>query len=426
MVSMQLVRKWLIFFAMVGYSAGYSSFYVFHAFLVVWVFLAIGKNSIQVSGLSIRKVHAAAFFFLFYCAVTVFWIDDLTIWSRYLFYYVCGISVLLAVEQACRDENEFYQIFKLCAAVSVFNLAIGVLESTGYFRFPTSPYSPYVSLFGRSPSDLSELSDFSFSIVSRKPTGLNWNPNNFGFFVVLCFPFFLLRSRRFAFFSSLVFFWLAFSIGSKGMFVSGIIALALAPIYKNQRISSVIAGWVIALLCAAIFLMFFDSLSQFYGAGRVLASFDEISRGLSFLSEGGTSEAGSTAVRANIYHYVWMEFLSTHGLGLGLGGSEAHLVKSGSEITSLHFFFLQILYDFGMVVFTILMVLYCRLILKTYKASKRFGVDRFSYFSGAISLSLVCAIPASISPSGIHYMLPFYALIGLAISICTIAEEKGV
>ena len=67
MVSMQLVRKWLIFFAMVGYSAGYSSFYVFHAFLVVWVFLAIGKNSIQVSGLSIRKVHAAAFFFLFYC-----------------------------------------------------------------------------------------------------------------------------------------------------------------------------------------------------------------------------------------------------------------------------------------------------------------------------------------------------------------------
>lgn len=426
MISMQLVRKLLVLFAMVGYSAGYSSFYVFHAFLVVWAFLAFGKSSIQVRSFSIRKIYAAAFFFLFYCALTVFWIDDLIIWSRYLFYYACGVSVLLAVVQACRDEDGFYQIFKVCAAVSVLNLAIGVMESTGYFRFPTSPYSPYVSLFGRSPSDLSGLSDFSLSVVSRKPTGLNWNPNNFGFFVVLCFPFFLLKNRRFAFFASLVFFWLAFSVGSKGMFVSGIIALALAPIYKNERVSSIIAGWVVALLCAAFFMMFFDGLSQFYGAGRVLASFDEISRGLSFLSEGGTSEAGSTAVRANIYHYVWMAFLSTHGLGLGLGGSEAYLVKSGSEITSLHFFFLQLLYDFGVVFFAILMVLYCRLILKTYKASKRFGIGRVSYFSGAISLSLVCAIPASISPSGIHYMLPFYVLIGLAISICTIAKEKGV
>lgn len=426
MISMQLVRKLLVLFAMVGYSAGYSSFYVFHAFLVVWAFLAFGKSSIQVRSFSIRKIYAAAFFFLFYCALTVFWIDDLIIWSRYLFYYACGVSVLLAVVQACRDEDGFYQIFEVCAAVSVLNLAIGVMESTGYFRFPTSPYSPYVSLFGRSPSDLSGLSDFSLSVVSRKPTGLNWNPNNFGFFVVLCFPFFLLKNRRFAFFASLVFFWLAFSVGSKGMFVSGIIALALAPIYKNERVSSIIAGWVVALLCAAFFMMFFDGLSQFYGAGRVLASFDEISRGLSFLSEGGTSEAGSTAVRANIYHYVWMAFLSTHGLGLGLGGSEAYLVKSGSEITSLHFFFLQLLYDFGVVFFAILMVLYCRLILKTYKASKRFGIGRVSYFSGAISLSLVCAIPASISPSGIHYMLPFYVLIGLAISICTIAKEKGV
>ena len=53
-------------------------------------------------------------------------------------------------------------------------------------------------------------------------------------------------------------------------------------------------------------------------------------------------------------------------------------------------------------------------------------MGRISYFSAAISLSLVCAIPASISPSGIHYMLPFYVLIGLAISICTIIEEKGV
>lgn len=423
-MSLQNLRKWLIFFAMVGYSAGYANVYVFHILLSLWIALSIGKKSIEHQGIHLKRYHLFAFLFLFFCLLTFFWSSEKSFWARYLFYYFCGVMLLVAVVDSCRNQKQFMSVFKVCAIVAVFNLILGLLESSGIFRLPTSPYSQYVSLFGRTPSDLSSFSDFAVSIVDRKPTGLNWNPNNFGFFVVLCYPFFLFKSRAYAMLSTAAFIWLAFAVASKGMFVSGLTALALVSFYQNRGAVTAMSTWFSILGLAGLFFVFANDLQEIYGANRVLSSFSEISRGLDFIAAGGTSEAGSTAVRANIYYSVWQAFVSTFGLGLGIGGSEAYLIQFGHKINSLHFFVLQLLYEFGFVIFTIIMAAYFRLAYVVYDSSKLAASYQQKYIAKSISLSLICAVPASISPSGVHYILPFYILIGLAIGVVRVIRDS--
>jgi len=152
----------------------------------------------------------------------------------------------------------------------------------------------------------------------------------------------------------------------------------------------------------------FDELERMYGL------FDHTALLFTLLLEGDIVANNSTTTRALIYHTGIHELIKSYGLGVGFGGIE-YIVGA-----SFHSFFLQLLIDLGVIVFVILMALYFGLIIKLRSIYFYSRDPVFAYFSRASSLSLLLVIPASFAPSGIHYQLSFYLLIGFSLSILKI------
>ena len=63
------------------------------------------------------------------------------------------------------------------------------MEAFTDFRLPVSPYSNYLSYFGRNV-DLSELNESVLSYIMQSPTGFQWNPNNLAVTFLIIAPFF--------------------------------------------------------------------------------------------------------------------------------------------------------------------------------------------------------------------------------------------
>lgn len=390
--------------------------------IFVWFLNAIYNNS---SSLVIKKYSLlfSVFAFYFYTWITAFWHPDLAIFFRYQFYLLCGIYLIVYIYQKVDNEEQLKSLFKIIGLILTINLAIGISESLGLLRLPNSPYSSFVHYFGHSGVDLSDLNDTTIKVIGEKPTGFNWNPNNFGFVILLMLPYFLFHhSNKVKVCGVLAVLWILLSIGSRAHFLAFISLLVFLPLmYKLSKKQMYAISFTIISLLVFILLPIFIKFDDSSTIARMYSVFEQLSVGLEYLKSGsiGSGSLNSTGKRAEVYIFGIFELQKSGGLGVGLGGIEALLVDSGSKITSFHFFFLQMLVDFGwMFIFFIFM--YLTLIFKLRKLAINTRDNFVSYISKASALSLLIAIPASLAPSGVHYILSYYILIGFSLAILKI------
>ena len=412
------LRSLVIIGAIFGYSLGYTPLYFFHLAALTWAFisciaLAAGK-SIQIH--QFRLLFPILVFFL-YATFSVLWVHNLDVWLRYQFYLLCGLFALFATYQSSEDAQQLRRTFTLIGTLISLNLLAGLAESTTPFRLPMSPYSPYAGHFGI-------VIDNLVIDNASTPTGFNGNPNNFGFIAVLSLPFFIFskfHTVKLVGFSLVT--WLLIAIGSKGHFLAFILLLLCTPLFHKRRtrmfsLAIILAAFTIAFL----FLLMTNEIG--HNLSRILSSADEIMRGINLMQTGDDSANDSTGVRANLYSYALSIFLASPLIGVGFGGIESLLIERNFTIQSLHFFFLQILVDLGLLGFSLFFIPYVILILKLRSISNT-STDRFiSYISKSLSLSLIVAVPASIAPSGIHYMLSFYVLVGLSLLTLKVEAQR--
>ena len=416
---MKNIKLWLISFAVVGSAISYNSIYLFHVLAILWVILSV-YSVLSQQKLVVQQPHLLypICALVIYTVISFLWHPDLSVWARYHFYLACGLISLMAVYQYATDLERLIKVFYVLSTLLLINIFIGSLESLELIRLPTSRYSPYLDYFGYTGKDLEGISESSAKIIAVKPTGFNFNPNNFGFVLMLMVPFvFFYKSYFVKIVGFFVTIFLMVSIGSRTHFVVFLLVLTLMPFFMRPSYGKSIL--IILLPFFLVSILFFPSIINISNSGfnRMYSAFDAINYGLKLMISGDISPGDSTSTRAYIYLFGVLHLLNSCGIGVGFGGIQSLLIQHEFPIQAFHFFFLQLLVDLGVFVFVFIMFFYMRLIFVLRRISFRSCNKTISYFARSSSLALIIAIPASVAPSGVHYILTFYLLIGFALSV---------
>lgn len=424
-----MLRASVVFTAMFGYVLSFHSVYAFHFIAATWFYTTVLK---LVCGgtviLQQPKLLLPLALLTIYFIASGLWAVDANVWARYIVYWLCGVTALIAVYQSATDRDSLWRAAKLIGVLWALNMSSGLLEATGLLRLPMSPYSPYVSLFGYEGIDLTTLHKTAMAVLSTMPTGFNWNQNNFAFVLMLGLPFILLyHDRRYAVLGLLLALFLLISIGSKGIFLALVFMLILLPVYLGYSMKKAVLIVAILLIIGGGLLALLSVFNiSFRGVDRLASAFDQLARGISLLAGDSIALKDSTGTRAQIYQFGLDKLIASRGWGLGLGGAESSLIHANFAIQSFHFFFLQMLVDLGVLIFGALIAAYLWLAFRLRSIGLGASDPMLGYLARACSISLIVAIPASISPSGVHYVLSYYIVIGLSLAVLKIhlIEEK--
>ena len=152
-----------------------------------------------------------------------------------------------------------------------------------------------------------------------------------------------------------------------------------------------------------------------------LVEFDSIFNNI--LNKNVDLYSNSTDVRASVYTLGIINLLENPILGLGLGGIQNVLLNMNSPIQSFHFYFLEVLINYGFIFYLFFIIFYIKLIFNVYRVSLRI-VDKVNKnISLSIFYTLVIMPFASIAPSSIVYNLTAWTVVGLALSIVHLDKE---
>lgn len=225
--------------------------------------------------------------------------------------------------------------------------------------------------------------------------------------------------------------WFIFKLESKGFFLAVTFFILAYFVVDFRRGRNWVWLSAVILACSLTWLTA-NSVrdNNRYVENRALSAFAQIDRGLNLIKDGGSQETDSTGQRAAMYLYGLEELKSNLVLGVGVAGiatklsTEADLYEESSELYAFHNFFLEMLIDLGVVVFSILMMFYTWLAFRLIKLSRHQSNKVAAYLAKASGLSLITILVASISPSSIIYILTFWVVIGLALGVYFCLTER--
>lgn len=390
----------LLIAAVFGHIISYGKLYAFHLVLAAyWGFILTGVIAIKKKTV---KTLAIPLLFLFFMSVSLLWSPNLINGLKYLFYFLCGYTIIFAIINYADNLTKLNLLFKTSAVFFLLNFFVGLLETTGNFRLPISQY---------------------YGIFLTKPSGFYSNLNNFGFVFIATFPFiFFYQKRLVSVLGMFLALWFTFKLESKGFFL-GLLAFFAFYVFSYFKQKSSLRKLFFSSV-AALFILSFLSLdfSHIEINNRAFTAFAQIDRGLKLLTSNVINANDSTGVRAAMYLIGMKELISSYGGGLGVAGigsklaSQTDFFKTDSGFFSFHNFFLEMLVDLGFVPFFIVMYAYFKLAFANIKAASKIKDGKLAFYNKASGFALLTIIPASISPSSIIYEFTFWMIIGFAMA----------
>lgn len=220
------LETFIIFFlisAVIGVAISYSKLYLFHFALMLLIFALI---KIKISNLKFKlpklptNLHYIFYFMFIWYLLSLFWSIKIEYTVIYLFYITCGIFIVLTLIYYIKNIEIQNKVFKILSIVFIIEIIFSLLEAFTSFRLPISPFSNYVTYFGREIK-IGDLDNDIITFLMQSPTGFQWNPNNLALTFLIVSPFFLLHSNNWikslGVFSILI---LIIMSGSRGVFIS--------------------------------------------------------------------------------------------------------------------------------------------------------------------------------------------------------------
>lgn len=404
----KFLMAFLLSSAVLGYVVSVGKFYLFHLAAVFYlVFLSLGFVKMRTKAI---QLTFPLLLFIFFAIVSLLWAPSFTNGLYYVFYFSNAFFIVFALVNYASTPKKLNYVFMVLATFLSLNFFVGVLETTGHFRLPMSPY------YG---DDLTA------------PSGFNANLNNFGFVLLICFPFLFLYHRNWVrFLACILVLWIAFRLGSKGFFL-GILAF-FAFYFAMELNKKRTWGWIGLLVVAVVTggALLSNSFEEAKTSYRIFTVFEQIDRGVALMTSDNVVPSDSTSIRSFIYLQGIKQLVSSYGAGLGIAGIGTKLAKEtdffgeDKSIYSFHNFFLEMLIDFGVFPFVIMMYFYLRLVYSLKTWAKRTKDLRLQYFAKSSCLSLLTALPASIAPSSIIYIFTFWLLVGFSIATLSCLRQQ--
>ncbi|MGO1159339.1 O-antigen ligase family protein [Acinetobacter lwoffii] len=400
----------LLYFALLGPALSFGSFYLFH-FLAILVLISSKYSKVEKYTL---KLVAIPFTLVFYCLISLIWTPDFFVGLRHVFYFSCGLFILFILVNYASSVEALEKLFHIFCLVMLANLGIGLLESFNLIRLPASPLSPYANFLGHEQFDPNELFADQIEFLYSMPTGFTGNPNNFGFIVLLSFPFifYYLKNIYLKSFLFLTTFYLINFIESRGLLVAFFLYIFL---YFLVFLFSIKNKNIILFFLSGLVFLFFSLVKLF--SEKLLLIFDDILIAIEMIKYGVIVDYDSTGVRSYIYSKGFDAFLSSPFFGGGIGSMQTRLIQDNFILVkSFHFFPFELLIDIGIVFFCLILISYVYLIIAMYNIYIRNNNDFLKKIAIACFFSLIIYPFASIVPSSTVYILPFWYVLGLSLA----------
>lgn len=418
-VKLESIIHFFLISSVVGVAFSYSKIYLFHIALVFLV-LGILKTKISNSKLKIPKLptryHYIFYFMFFWYFLSILWSLNYGYAIVYLFYIICGLSIVLTLIYYIRTIEIQNKVFKLLAIVFIIEIVFSLLEVFTEFRLPISPFSPYVVYFGREMKISENLDVDAIQYLLQAPTGFQWNPNNLAVTFLIILPFFLIHNNkliRFIGFASVTV--IIIMSGSRGVFIALCFMMVFYLFLLDMK------KLLISLFILPFgFFVFFSFLKDLKNSEtpkiREMANSFEVLKIYMFEE---ARDSDSIGIRKELIKNGIDALKKTHYIGVGGGGSKAVEEDYGGvagKITSMHNFWVEMLVDAGVLFTFTFFVWYILVILKLYLIGVSTKHFTLKYYSQSLFLSMVSFVLGAVSASSVIYLFPMWIMYGFAIA----------
>lgn len=407
--------------SVIGVGISYGKLYFFHIMLVILIFLYLYKNDYVIKIQKLPTNYHYIFYFMFiWYFLSILWSIKIEYTVEYLFYIICGLSIIITLIYYMKTIEIQNRVFKILSIIFIIEIILSLLEAFTPFRLPISPFSKYVTYFGREMKIGNNLDDTVIREILQMPTGFQWNPNNLAITFLILTPFFLLHFNKWfkylGLFSILI---LIIKSGSRGAFLAFIFMIFLYFVSLNKKrflIFLCILIFTISILFLCSVNLEFLKNSKNHNIRDIAYSFDALKMYLSFEKLAGTN---SITVRKTLIYNGIRALKESNYIGVGGGCSKAVQERLGGvagRIASMHNFWIEMLVDSG-VIFTFLFIIwYIYITLKLYLIGISTKDKIFKYYSQSLFLSMSAFSIGCISASSVIYFFPMWLMFGFAIS----------
>lgn len=404
-----------------GVSISYSKLYLFHIVLSILIlsYVYIKINNLQFTIIKLpTKLHYIFYFMLFWYTLSINWSINSSYSIKYLFYIICGLSIIIVTIYYLQDLKKQEKLFKILSIVFILEIIISLLEAFTDLRLPVSPFSQYVTYFDRSMRIGENINSDAMARIMTIPTGFQWNPNNLAVTMLIIAPFFLLNKNNILKYVGMFsIFVIIFMSGSRGVLIAFSFMLILYMFLLSKK-RFIIFSSMIPIVFILLVSLNFDTLKN--SKHHKIREFASTVDALVLYINSDIDSSSSIGKRQQLIKNGLIALKNSNYLGVGGGGSIAVQEQSNTEgkrpTTNMHNFWIEMLVDSGILFSFFFVMWYIYVVLKLHSIGSRTKDTQLIYYSQALFLSMSAFTIGSISASTVIYLLPMWLMFGLSIA----------
>ncbi|MBD1372181.1 O-antigen ligase family protein [Hazenella sp. IB182357] len=433
----------MVAFALLGPSVGIAITPDFKLtfFRVAFLLLAgvliirlVTHKKIETSDLHPVRWYFAFFGFWFvYSIISLTWVADMKMGIRYTVFLGMMLPLALSFPYFIKTEKVYWRILKILFGVFAVIAIYPVFESITTIHLPSSRHfedvgNVSVTSFFRNQNDLATamtiLIPFLITALYILNIKIKYKVIVYGVLVFALFSLFATGSR------------------SNTSFVLPLILLttiASVPFtvkrkqitLKNIGISIVLTGLAIVLVSGISMVALSETAKQRINEkiGSTGDFIDDVRNAASNQDENYENKSGKSATERTELIFSGFEFLQkSHYMGVGAGNTEAWMETKGFRVVNIHNWWMEILVNYGVIVFVLYMALYLWMIWRLWKIashkSNQVVSQALRFGALATFISLIGFFIGGMTPStAIHYT-PMWCLYGIGLAVIVLGEKQ--
>lgn len=350
-----------------------------------------------------RKIRGYFIFLIIWFGYGIFsllWvINKEAVIRNLLNYLLINILIIFLLTYHFCNKQDFQKLYLLYFSIYSGLLIFGFWEHITGYHLPM--YMFYYDKYG--------LNKFI-------PTGIFFNINNYASFLLLYMPFAMgmliygkkLWIRLFSLIAIIGTIYLILIIGSRanvlGLIAQFLVFLLLSNFKKNMKLIAISAFCILIL-----FLFFYEDMQ------KNLLQIEEYFHSIISQLKSKSFTLTSISVRKNLIKNGIYLLNSTKGFGIGAGNFEYYLGRYipyyTAGIINPHNWWLELLVEFGVLIFSCYIILFLSVTRNLYKIFRRSQIKEEKMICEALLISLIGFIFACMSPSGfIEFTFPWYII----------------
>jgi len=376
-------------------------FRIFLPLILLLIFSQILLNQGKISG-SLKKIKFYLLFIVIwfsYAILTLVWAYSKTKALENIYFLFVGFSLIFLIVLYFKKIKDLKNLYILWMIILVSFVGIGLLEMFTGYRLQSSGY------FG--------------TIWANKmiwPTAVFHNTNDFASFLVLSIPFIWVwlkygKGKILKWSTGIILFTCVFFLLIKTSSRLNFFAVCLEIIFIffyllniNKKIKIIIILGFILILIFTIYPQFFSNPSNFF---KNLLTYQNYS--------------SSIASRGNIIKNSLYSLVDSFGFGVGAGNIEYYIARFAKYpiiggILIPHNWWIEILADYGILIFIGYLLFYFNLIYSLWKIWYKINKRQEKMICEALLIALVGFLLSSIGPSSMIQLKYHWVFFGFALA----------